>query len=81
MIKCLCFKTLIPSIIFYSVISIPFIILAVLVYSRAVDSRKYYKCPSCGETFRTEFMDAKCCKVCGAPLERTNNEDVSDKTF
>ena len=56
-------------------------ITAFLVYNRAVDSRKYYKCPGCGESFRAEFMNAKCCKVCGTFLERTDDEDVSDKTF
>ena len=52
---------------------------ALFAYDKAVKSRKCYRCPECGESFRTEHMDAKCCKVCGAKLVETNEENVNDK--
>jgi len=56
-----------------------FIALAVLVYIRAVNSRKFYKCPECGESFRVELMKASRCKVCGAVINNTDNPNISDK--
>lgn len=32
-------------------------------------SRKSYRCPSCGEELRTEYLNAKNCNMCGASLE------------
>ncbi len=46
----------------------------------ALKSRKTYKCPECGETFKAEYMDAKTCKVCGANLEVDNDAQINDKT-
>lgn len=48
-------------------------------YKKSVKSRKYYKCPQCGESFRSEHMDAQSCKVCGAQLAETNDKNVNDK--
>lgn len=76
----LLFKNLIQAIIFYTAIGIPIVIVSVIVYQRAIATRKFYKCPNCGETFRTELMDAKCCKVCGTYLENTDDEKVTDTT-
>ena len=44
-------------------------ILAVVFYLVAVQSRKAYHCPSCGEHFQTEHMTAVHCNTCGAPLK------------
>ena len=44
--------------------------LAVVLYLCAVSSRKSYRCPKCGEKMRTEYLDAKRCGMCGAPIER-----------
>ena len=56
----------------------PFVILAVVVvvallfYFVSVLSRKSYRCPQCGEqVVDVEHMSAKRCGMCGAPLERT----------
>lgn len=65
---------------------LPFITGAVLLaaimiylYNRSVESRKYYVCPNCGESFRTEQMKADSCKVCGCKLDLKNDENVNDK--
>lgn len=60
-------------------ISILFIWFCVWAYNKSVKSRKYYKCPQCAESFRTEHMESKRCKVCGAELEETNDTNVNDK--
>lgn len=60
-------------------ISILFIWFCVWAYNKSVKSRKYYKCPQCGESFRTEHMESKRCKVYGAELEETNDTNVNDK--
>ena len=54
------------------------ILLALLFYFLARKSRKNYKCPECGESFRVEHMSASRCKVCGTEVEATE-DDVSDK--
>jgi len=46
------------------------IILGLFLYYISVRSRKYYKCPKCGEKIRVEHMEAENCNICGAPLER-----------
>lgn len=51
----------------------------IFTYHRAVQSRKYYKCSECGESFRVELMQASHCKVCGAVVDLTENPDVTDK--
>ena len=56
-----------------------FIVAATIAYNNAVNSRKYYKCPQCGESFRSEHMDSQFCKVCGAKLEQTYDTNVNDK--
>jgi len=47
------------------------VVLAILFYVLAVSSRKSYRCPQCGEKLRTEYLDARRCGMCGAPLERS----------
>lgn len=74
-------KSIIPAIVFYGTIGITMAIIAYTTYKKSVESRKYFKCTSCGETFRTEHMTAKSCKVCGATLEISDDKDVTDKTF
>ena len=78
----MCLKSIIHSIMFYVAIGIPILIVAYLVYIKSVETRKFFKCTNCGETFRTEHMTAKSCKVCGAALKLIDcdDEDVSDKT-
>ena len=51
----------------------------VYVYRKSLESRKYYKCPKCGESFRTEHMVSKCCKVCGAEVVENSDTSVNDK--
>ena len=43
--------------------------LPVMFYIFSRMSRKSYRCPSCGEELRTEYLDAKHCNMCGASLE------------
>ena len=45
--------------------------LGILFYVLAVSSRRRYRCPKCGEKLQTEYLDAKRCGMCGAPLERS----------
>lgn len=56
------------------------IAIGILGFIKSVMSRKYYRCPVCGESFRAENMDSKTCKVCGANLEETNDSNINDKT-
>ena len=56
-----------------------FIWACVWAYQKSLKSRKYYNCPQCGESFRSEHMHSKHCKVCGAELEETNDTNVNDK--
>lgn len=56
------------------------IILGVIGFIKSVKSRKFYKCPVCGESFRSENMESMTCKVCGANLEESNDSIVTDKT-
>lgn len=53
-------------------------LLALLFYFLARKSRKNYKCPECGKSFRVEHMSVSRCKVCGTEVEATEG-DVSDK--
>ncbi len=66
----------------YIEIAILAIIVAVGIFGfiKSVRSRKYYKCPSCGESFRAENMESKTCKVCGAELEETDDPNINDTT-
>lgn len=75
------FQSISQAIIFYAIIGLLLATIGYFTYKKAVASRKYYICPGCGESFRTEFMDAKCCKVCGTSLEYKDSQDVTDKTF
>jgi len=50
-----------------------------LFYYLARKSRKVYKCPECGESFKVELMDATRCKVCGTEVDLSNESDISDK--
>ncbi len=47
------------------------VVLAILFYVLAVSSRRSFRCPQCGEKLLTEYLDAKRCGMCGAPLERS----------
>ncbi len=47
------------------------VVLGILFYVLAVSSRRRYCCPKCGEKLQTEYLDAKRCGMCGAPLERS----------
>ena len=60
-------------------ILILFIYFCVTTYKKSVKSRKYYRCHQCGESFRSEHMESKLCKVCGAELEEIKDENVNDK--
>jgi len=42
--------------------------LALLLYLLAVRSRRSYVCPQCGERLSVEYLNAKRCNMCGAPL-------------
>lgn len=44
--------------------------LGLFLYLRAVESRKHYRCPACGEAQTVELMQASHCSTCGAPLKR-----------
>lgn len=46
------------------------LMIGVLLYVFSVLSRKGYRCPKCGERVNVEYMEAKRCGMCGAPLER-----------
>ncbi len=47
---------------------------AVLFYTLAVQSRKNYTCPVCGERIQMEHLDASHCNTCGAPLDRADTD-------
>ena len=65
--------------IFLNILILVFVVcFCVTVYRNSIKSRKYYICPHCGESFRTEYMNSKCCKVCGASLEEKNDDNVND---
>ena len=55
------------------------VLCALIAYKKSLKSRKYYKCPECGESFKSEQMESQCCKVCGAQLVETNDINVNDK--
>lgn len=56
------------------------VIIGIIGFIKSVRSRKYYKCPVCKESFRSENMHPETCKICGADLEETNDTNVTDKT-
>jgi len=68
-----------PLFCFHILVFIGIILLFVLVYIRAVSSRKYYRCPECNESFRVELMKATHCKVCGAVVNYTDDKNITDK--
>ena len=55
--------------LFYGTGAIIMITLCVLFYLRSVSTRKAYHCGQCGESFKTELMEASHCNHCGAPLK------------
>lgn len=55
------------------------IILGVFFFLRAVASRKVYRCPECGESFRVELMKAQNCKSCGTPVKLSHDGKITDK--
>jgi hypothetical protein len=40
----------------------------IVLFLFAVASRRSYRCPQCGEPVTTEYLKAKRCNMCGAPL-------------
>lgn len=72
-------KFIYDSVLCQVLIILAIIIFCVVAYKNSVKSRKYYVCPSCGESFRTEYMDSKCCKVCGAKLIEQDDTSINDK--
>lgn len=58
-----------PIIIIYVLAGIA----AVVLYILAVQSRKTYSCPNCGEKVATEFLEANRCGVCGSKLKEDTN--------
>lgn len=44
------------------------IVLGIFFYLLSVASRKRFRCPQCGEYIQTEYLVAKRCNLCGAPL-------------
>jgi ribosomal protein S27AE len=55
------------------IVLIALIPLAVLFYVLAVQSRRKYYCPSCGEAVTVEHMHAHHCGMCGAPLKEIHS--------
>ena len=49
------------------------IVIPLVLYLFAAASRKSYRCPKCGEQITAEYLEAKHCNMCGAPL---NKEEV-----
>ena len=64
----------------YLLIFLLIVVLAVYYYRKSLKSRKYYQCPNCKESYRTEHMTSTTCKVCGSEVVDVNDENVSDKT-
>ncbi len=60
------------------VLVLGFIFICIWAYNKSIKSRRYYKCPQCGESFRMEHSQARCCKVCGAELEEISDINVND---
>ena len=56
------------------------IIAGIIGFIKAIKSRKFYKCPVCGESFRAENMSPSNCKICGAELNETDDPNITDKT-
>lgn len=71
-----------PNIINYMGLTffILIVIIGIIGFIKSIHSRKYYKCPICGESFRSENMESKTCKVCGSNLEETFDKNITDKT-
>ena len=46
------------------------ILVPIALYFFSVSSRRSYRCPQCGERITTEYLDAKHCNMCGAPLTK-----------
>lgn len=72
------FEFIFKNIFLNIILILAVIFLLIWAYNKSVESRRYYKCPQCGESFRTEHAQAECCKVCGAKLQETSDTDVSD---
>lgn len=46
------------------------VLVPVVFFLFALGSRRSYRCPQCGERMTTEYLSAKHCGMCGAPLEQ-----------
>ena len=57
----------------------PLIILGIIFFLRANASRKVYRCPECGESFKVELMTAQNCKSCGTPVKLSDDGKITDK--
>ncbi len=42
----------------------------IVFYVFSVGSRRAYRCPECGEQMTAEYLKAKRCNMCGAPLQQ-----------
>jgi hypothetical protein len=42
----------------------------IVFYAFSFASRKAYLCPECGERMTAEYLKAKRCNMCGAPLQQ-----------
>ncbi|MCP4261793.1 MAG: zinc ribbon domain-containing protein [Planctomycetes bacterium] len=52
-------------------ILIGLVLIGLVLYIFSVMSRKSYRCPKCGEkVVDVEYLSAKRCGMCGAPLEQ-----------
>ena len=52
-------------------ILIGLVLIGLILYIFSVLSRKSYRCPKCGERVsNVEYLSAKRCGMCGAPLEQ-----------
>ena len=69
------------SILLNILILIGIILFCIWAYRKSIKSRKYYICPNCKESFRSEYMASKCCKVCGAELKEKDDTDINDSAI
>ncbi len=75
------FEFIFENIYMNILLTILFVWLCIWAYNKSVKSRKYYVCPNCGESFRSEHMDSKCCKVCGTELRLKTDTNVNDSAI
>jgi rRNA maturation endonuclease Nob1 len=52
----------------YGTLGLLAVALAMVLYGRAVESRRTQRCSACGTPVSTELMTASSCSTCGSPL-------------